>query len=236
MYLEIFFSLITLTVQEIVLSIDNLVFLTILTSRLPNKQQPIARKVGLVAAMVMRLFLLAIANWLTSFNSTLFIIFDTNISIQSILFMVGGLFLIWKSTLEIHENFAIESGHADSQANIKHPTFIAVITQIMMLDLIFSLDSIFTAVGITHHYPVMATAIIISVVMLLFSAEFVATFIANHPSFKMLAISFLLLIGVILFADGLGMHVPKGYIYFAICFSLFVEVLNTLAMKRRGTK
>jgi len=184
----------------------------------------------------MRLLLLAIANWLTSFKSTLFIVFDTDISVKSILFMVGGLFLIWKSTTEIHESFVIESGHDGFQISPKHPAFFAVIIQIMSLDLIFSLDSIFTAVGITHYYPVMATAIIISVAMLLFSAEFVANFIAKYPSFKILAISFLLLIGVVLFADGLGMHVPKGYIYFAICFSLFVEVLNTLTIKKSGTK
>lgn len=233
MYLELFFSFLTLTVLEIVLSIDNLVFLTILTSKLPQKQQPIARKVGLVAAMFMRLFLLAIANWLTSWDSTLFEIFETKISIQSILYMSGGLFLIWKSTLEIHENFADSNHSSNINKIIKHPNFWTIILQVMLLDFVFSLDSIFTALGVTHYYPVMAAAIIISVLMLIFSAEFVSNFIAKYPSFKMLAISFLLLIGVILFADGLGMHVPKGYIYFAICFSLFVEVLNTLAFKKK---
>tara|TARA_R110000868_G_scaffold38572_14_gene134798 strand:+ start:2848 stop:3558 length:711 start_codon:yes stop_codon:yes gene_type:complete len=236
MYIELFFSLFTLTVLEIVLSIDNLVFLSIITSRLPIKQQPAARKVGLVAAMMMRLILLALANWLITLKTPLFVLFDTSFSVQSLIFMTGGLFLIWKSTTEIHENVMVNSDHNKVNINKSHPSFASVILQIMLLDLVFSLDSIFTAVGITHYYPIMATAIIISVAMLLFAAEFVSEFVTNYPSFKMLAISFLLLIGAVLFADGLGMHVPKGYMYFAICFSLFVEVLNSLTTRRKKSR
>tara|TARA_R110002072_G_scaffold173230_2_gene327836 strand:+ start:2965 stop:3675 length:711 start_codon:yes stop_codon:yes gene_type:complete len=236
MYIELFFSLFTLTVLEIVLSIDNLVFLSIITSRLPIKQQPAARKVGLVAAMMMRLILLALANWLITLKTPLFVLFDTSFSVQSLIFMTGGLFLIWKSTTEIHENVMVNSDHNKVNINKSHPSFASVILQIMLLDLVFSLDSIFTAVGITHYYPIMATAIIISVAMLLFAAEFVCEFVTNYPSFKMLAISFLLLIGAVLFADGLGMHVPKGYMYFAICFSLFVEVLNSLTTRRKKSR
>jgi predicted tellurium resistance membrane protein TerC len=224
-------ALATLTSLEIVLGIDNIVFISILTGKLPAAQRPKARRLGLGAAMLMRIALLFALSWVMGLTATLFTVWGHAFSGRDLILLVGGLFLIGKATFEIHER--IEGETPASVAARKVPSFNAVIGQIMLLDIVFSLDSVITAVGMAQSLAVMVAAVVIAVaVMLVFSGS-VSNFVEHNPTIKMLALSFLLLIGVMLVADGLGQHIPKGYIYFAMAFSLIVEILN-LRMHRKG--
>ncbi len=225
-------SLFTLTVLEIVLGIDNLVFIAIISSRLPIKQQKPARRVGLILALLTRLLLLGAITWLTKFTQPLVILLGQAFSGRDLILIGGGLFLLAKSTSEIHVDMTEEESEKITAR--KRISFMTVIIQIMFLDIIFSLDSIITAVGLAQEFIVMALAIVIAVLLMVFASEPLSRLINNHPSLKMLALSFLLLIGVVLIADGFAFHVPRAYLYFAIAFSLFVETLNILAGRRKA--
>lgn len=213
----------TLTVLEIVLGIDNIVFIAILAAKLPAHQQNKARRLGLSLAMIMRILLLLGLTWVMGLKSTLFTIFNHGFSGRDLILITGGLFLVYKATREVHEK--LEGVDGEVTAKIA-PTFLSVIIQILMLDIVFSLDSVITAVGMARHIGVMIAAVVIAVGFMLVFAGQIAGFIERHPTLKMLALSFLLLIGVVLIADGLGQHISKGYIYFAMAFSVFVEILN----------
>lgn len=230
--LDLLVSFITLTILEVVLGIDNLVFLAIITQKLPKHMQARARKLGLTLAWVTRLLLLASALWLTRLTYPLFTLFSFQISGRDIFLIVGGLFLLAKSTQEIHA----EMEPHEQKANVipKFASFGMVVTQIALLDIIFSLDSVLTAIGLTRHFWLMAAAITIAIIAMIFASEPLSRFVEKHPTVKMLALSFLMLIGMVLIADGLHTHIPRGYIYFAMAFSLFVEILNMVAKKRRG--
>jgi len=216
-------ALLTLTVLEIVLGIDNIIFISILTGRLPLKDQPRARLIGLALAMLMRIALLFSISWVMSLQNTLFEVFAKEISGRDLILIGGGLFLLAKSTHEIHANLEGEEGHAAGPAAAG---FSGVLVQIMLLDIVFSLDSVITAVGMAEHLTVMVTAVVIAVLVMMAFAGAISRFVETHPTIKMLALSFLLLIGVSLIADGCHQHIPKGYIYFAMAFSVFVEMLN----------
>ncbi len=216
-------ALATLTALEIVLGIDNIVFISILSDKLPESQRPRARFLGLAFAMIGRIALLLSIAWVMGLTADLFSVFDEGISGRDLILFVGGLFLIGKATWEIHDKLEGPSGET---AGVGVGSFWSVITQIFLLDLIFSLDSVITAVGMADHVAVMVTAIVIAVVVMMVSAGAVSRFISRHPTVRMLALSFLLLIGVMLVAESLDQHIPKGYIYSAMAFSLFVEMLN----------
>ena len=227
-------SLLTLLFLEIILGIDNLIFVSIASSRLPVEQQPGARRFGLLLALFTRLLLLAAVSWLARFTVPLFSIADFAVSGRDLLMFFGGLFLLYKATLEIHSEFDhLEKDIATKKASTN---FILVITQIAILDIVFSLDSVMTAVGMTQQYWIMATAITLSIIVMIISSEPLSAFIEKNPSIKMLAVSFILMVGMILIADGIHFHVPREYIYFAISFSLFVEVLNLSLRKKRRLK
>ncbi len=223
-------ALLTLTVLEIVLGIDNVIFISILAGKLPAAQRPRARRIGLALAMLTRIALLLSLAWIIRLTRPLFGLFDHPVSGRDLILIVGGLFLIAKSTHEIHQKLEGEEGHVSSRVAA---TFQGVIVQIMLLDIVFSLDSVITAVGMAQHVPVMITAVVISVLFMLWFAGPISDFVERHPTVKMLALSFLLLIGVNLIADGFGQHIPKGYTYFAMGFSVFVEMLN-LRLRRRA--
>lgn len=227
---NIIFSLVTLTFLEIILGVDNLVFLSIASSKLPPHQQKMARRLGLIFALVTRLILLASVVWLVRLKNPLFSIGSYAFSIRDLLLIAGGLFLLYKATQEIHAEMEppAESGVKRAYAHVT-----SVIIQIGVLDIVFSLDSVFTAVGLTEHYWIMATAIFIAILTMIFLSEPLSAVVHDHPTIKMLALSFLLLIGVILIADGFHYHVPREYIYFAISFSVLVEILNGLVRKRQ---
>ena len=216
-------ALVTLTFLEIVLGVDNVIFISILSGKLPASQQKNARRTGLLAAMLMRIGLLISIAWIVRLTQPLFTILSNDISGRDLILIVGGLFLIGKATLEIHERLEGEEHHATTRVA---PSFSAVIAQIMLLDIVFSLDSVITAVGMAEDVSIMITAVVLSVAIMMFSAEPISHFVGVHPTIKVLALSFLLLIGVSLVGDGLDMHVPKGYIYFAMGFSVFVELIN----------
>jgi len=220
---ETWIALTTLTILEIVLGIDNIVFLAILAGKLPPADQPRARRVGLAAAMLMRIALLISLAWVIRLTAPLFSVLGHAISGRDLILIGGGLFLIAKSTREIHDKLEGEAHGGDRRA--AH-SFRGVILQIMLLDIVFSLDSVITAVGMARQLGVMIAAVVLAVVVMLFAAGAISDFVHRHPTVKMLALSFLLLIGVTLLADGLGQHVSKGYIYFAMGFSVFVEMLN----------
>lgn len=231
--IEVWASLLTLTALEVVLGIDNLVFLSIVSQRLPKHQQLLAQRIGLIGALAMRILFLTMIVWITGLVAPIFTIGDFALSWRDVILIAGGAFLIYKGTMEIHS--AVESsgeGHRVGAAT----TMSAAITQIMLLDLVFSLDSIITAIGLTRFLPVMIAAVTIAIAVMMFAARPVSAFISRHPTTKMLALSFLLLIGVALVADGLHFHIPRGYIYFAIAFSLGVEALNLLAGHGRKGK
>ena len=216
-------ALVTLTFLEIILGVDNVIFISILSGKLPAKDQRKARRTGLVAAMVMRIGLLMSMAWIVRLTSPLFTVFGQEISGRDMILIGGGLFLLGKATLEIHERLEGEEAHGKERVAA---SFGAVIFQIMMLDIVFSLDSVITAVGMAEDISIMVAAVVLSVGIMLFSAEPISAFVNKHPTVKVLALSFLLLIGMSLVGDGLGMHVPKGYIYFAMGFSVFVEMIN----------
>ncbi len=227
---EILVSLLTLTALEIVLGIDNLVFISIMSSRLPVEQRSSARRVGLALAVITRLLLLASIAWLAGVTAPLFAILDHAVSLRDLILLGGGLFLRAKGTTEIH---ATVDGVEEEMRQFKAASFASVVVQIMILDIVFSLDSVITAVGMAQQLSVMAAAIIIAVIIMLFAADPLSRFIHENLSVKMLALSFLILVGLALVADGMGFHIPKGYLYFAIAFSVGVEALNLAATKRR---
>lgn len=225
---EAWIALGALTLLEIVLGIDNIVFISILSNKLPESQQPLARRVGLGFALAGRILLLLSISWIMTLTAPLFEVLSQAISGRDLILLVGGLFLIGKATTEIHEKLEGEDGDPSTVATV---TFAGVITQIFLLDLVFSLDSVITAVGMAEDIEVMIIAVTIAVLIMMVSAEGISTFIDAHPTVKMLALSFLLLIGVTLVAEGLGQHIPKGYIYSAMAFSLLVEMLNLRATR-----
>jgi len=227
-------ALVTLVVMEVVLGIDNLVFVAILSNKLPEHQRQKARRIGILLALVMRLALLATITWIVGMTKPLFSIFGHGFSVRDLILFAGGLFLLWKATTEIRHNVEIREEEAHPSKDIKVKvvqSFGAAIVQIILLDIVFSIDSILTAVGMTNHLPIMFAAVIITVVLMLLAADPLANFINNNPSVVMLALGFLLMIGMMLMADAFGFHVPKGYIYAAMAFSGLVEGLNMLSRK-----
>ena len=230
---QIWIALITLTALEIVLGIDNIIFITIIAGRLPESQQARGRQVGLLLAMVTRIGLLFSLTWIMRLTKPLITILGEEISGRDMILIAGGLFLLGKSTLEIHGNLEGEAGHANDQDTSSQVSFMGIIVQIMLLDIVFSLDSVITAIGLTDKLPIMVIAIIIAVIVMVFLAGGIARFVEAHPTVKILALSFLLLIGLALVGEAFEMHIPKGYIYFAMAFSLFVEVLNMKMRKRK---
>ena len=222
-------ALATLTALELVLGIDNIIFISILVDKLPKERQELARKLGLFMAMFMRIGLLLVLSWLIGLTAPLFSALGKQISGRDLILLGGGLFLIWKSTSEIHQAFA---GEEDHHVKIAGATFTAVIVQIMIIDMVFSLDSIITAVGMVDEIEIMIGAVIASVALMMAFAGPIGRFVSAHPTIKMLALSFLVVIGVVLIAEGLGVHVPKGYVYFAMAFSVGVEMLNLRVRKR----
>ena len=219
-------ALVTLTVLEVVLGIDNVIFISILAGKLPAADQERARRVGLMGAMVMRILLLMSIAWIVRLTQPLFTVLNHAFSGRDLILALGGLFLIYKATHEIHDRLEGEEGEVSARVA---PTFAAVIGQIMLLDIVFSLDSVITAVGMADDLAIMITAVVIAVGIMMFSAGAVSGFVERHPTVKVLALSFLLLIGCSLIADGFGVHIPKGYIYFAMGFSVFVEAINLRA-------
>lgn len=218
----------TLTILEIVLGIDNIIFLSLVVAKLPKEQQNTARRIGLAAAMLMRLGLLASIAWVVKLTTPLFVIFEQAISIRDLILFFGGLFLLWKASKEIFESMR---GQEESiQTNVH--SFFGAIVQIMMLDIIFSLDSVITAVGLSEHLFIMMAAVVIAVGVMMFAARSIGEFVDRHPSVKMLALAFLILVGFTLMMEGFQIHVPKGYVYFAIFFSMAVECLNLLRNKK----
>jgi predicted tellurium resistance membrane protein TerC len=220
---ETWIALLTLTALEIVLGIDNIIFISILAGKLPENQQKTGRQVGLLMAMLTRILLLLSIAWLTRLTAPLFNVFSHDISGRDLILIIGGLFLLAKSTFEIHERLEGEEGHASQKVVA---TLGGVIVQIMLLDIVFSLDSVITAVGMVDEIAIMVAAVVIAVGIMLFASGPISGFVNDRPTLKILALSFLLLIGFSLVADGLGIHIPKGYIYFAMGFSVFVEVIN----------
>jgi len=227
---EVFLSLATLTFLEIVLGIDNVIFVALMAGRLPEAQRPKARALGLGLALIFRVIMLFGLVWIAHLEEPVFSIAGFDVSWRDVILMGGGLFLIVKATLEIHHSVEGEDGHHE---NPVAAAFGAVVFQIVLIDIVFSLDSVITAVGMTDHLPVMITAVAIAMAIMLLASGTVSRFIERHPTTKMLALSFLLLIGVALVADALHFHIPRGYLYFAIAFSLFVETMNILAKKAR---
>jgi len=221
-------ALVTLTFLEIILGVDNIIFISILSGKLPQGDQQKARRVGLLGAMVMRIGLLMSIAWIVRLTTPLFSAFGQDISWRDLILIGGGLFLLGKATLEIHERLEGESEHGTARAA---PSFGAVIAQIMLLDIVFSIDSVITAVGMAEDISVMVAAVVLSVAIMMFSAEPISAFVSKHPTIKVLALSFLLLIGMSLVGEGFGMHIRKGYIYFAMGFSVFVEMINLRVRK-----
>jgi predicted tellurium resistance membrane protein TerC len=226
---ENWLALFTLTVLEIVLGIDNIIFIALLVGKLPAGQQPKARRLGLFLAMFIRIGLLASLAWMVKLTTPLFTVLGQELSGRDLILLIGGLFLLYKSTREIHERLEGEEDGAGARAAA---SFAAVIVQILLLDIIFSLDSVITAVGMANHLPIMIAAVVIAVGVMMFAAAPIGDFVARHPTIKMLALSFLLLIGFSLIAEAFDRHIPKGYIYFAMAFSVFVEMLNLRAHKK----
>lgn len=230
---EAWASLLTLTVLEIVLGIDNIIFISIVSSRLPADQQAKARTIGLLLAMGMRIILLSLIFWIAHLTDVLFTIFGHEISWRDIILIGGGLFLLVKGTMEIHHT--VESTEEEKES-LKKVTFGAVLVQIMMLDIVFSLDSVITAIGMAESQAIMIAAVVIAIGVMMFAAKPVSDFVNAHPTVKMLALSFLLLVGIALIADGFEFHIPRGYLYFAVAFSLGVECLNLWMRKKSSAK
>jgi predicted tellurium resistance membrane protein TerC len=224
-------ALVALLTLEIVLGVDNVVFISILANKLPEDQQDRARRTGIVAAGGMRLLLLLAIGWIITLEGELFEVFGQAFSGKDLILLGGGLFLIYKATKEIHHKLEGEAEHVSASAA---PTFAAVIGQVMLLDLVFSIDSVITAVGMTDIVAVMVIAIVAAIIVMLAASKAIYQFVNRHPSVKMLALAFLLLIGMTLIAEGLGEKIPKGYVYAAMAFSVFVEVLN-IGVRRRAT-
>jgi predicted tellurium resistance membrane protein TerC len=227
---EAWIALVTLTSLEIVLGVDNIIFISILTGKLPVHQQQKGRTVGLALAMIMRILLLLSLAWIIRLTQPLFEVFGKAISGRDLILIVGGLFLLAKSTHEIHDKLEAESGEKSARVAA---SFGAVLVQVALLDIVFSLDSVITAVGMANEIIIMVLAVVIAVGFMMAFAKPIGDFVEDHPTIKILALSFLLLVGTALIADGLGLHIPKGYIYFAMGFSVFVEMLNLRMRKKR---
>ncbi len=230
---NVWFALMTLSAIEIVLGIDNIIFIAILADKLPKDKKASGRTVGLLLAMLTRIAFLFSITLIMKLTQPLFTIITAEISGRDLILIAGGLFLLGKSTLEIHSNLEGEETHAQAEKHRKRVTFSGVIVQIMLLDIVFSIDSVITAIGLAKQLAVMIAAIVIAVIFMIFLATKISTFVENHPTIKILALSFLLLIGFSLVGEGLDLHIPKGYIYFAMAFSTFVEILNIRVRKRR---
>lgn len=230
---QVWMALITLTALEIVLGIDNIIFISIQAGKLPEHLQNKARRIGLGLALVTRIVLLFSLSWLMGLTTPLFTVWGNEISGRDLILITGGLFLLWKSTMEIHEK--LEGEEVLSSGRVA-TTFGSVIFQILLLDIVFSIDSIITALGMADQLSVMIAAVVIAVVFMMVFSEKISTFVEQHPTIKMLALSFLLMIGVALIGDGFDMHIPKGYIYFAMVFSVFVEMLNLKLRKSNPVK
>jgi predicted tellurium resistance membrane protein TerC len=226
---EAWIAFATLTALELVLGIDNIIFIAILVDKLPQAQRERARRLGLVMAMFMRVGLLLVLAWIVGLVQPLFTVFGQEISGRDLILLLGGLFLVWKSTTEIHGSLEGREGHVAAAVKV---TFAAVITQIMIVDMVFSLDSIITAVGMVDDVRIMIAAVITSVALMMLFAGPIGRFVSAHPTIKMLALAFLVVIGLLLIAESLDTHVPKGYVYFAMAFSFAVEILNIRARKR----
>ena len=244
---EAWAAFLALVTMEIVLGIDNLLFISIVTAKLPESQQPRARKIGIALALVFRLALLTVIAWIVGLTATVFDLgivgpvndhgepaFETAFSWRDLILIAGGAFLIWKATSEIHHKVQPVTSDAMFASSRPAASFAKVIAQIVALDAVFSIDSILTAVGMTDHVPIMVAAVIIAVAVMFFAADPVAEFVNANPTVVMLALAFLLMIGMVLVADGFGVHVPKGYIYAAMAFAAFVEFLNILSRRRRA--
>ena len=229
---ETWIAFATLTALELVLGIDNVIFISILVDKLPKHRQEFTRRIGLFAAMFMRIALLLALAWLVGLTAPLFTVFEHDLSGRDLVLVLGGLFLLWKSVGEIHQS--LEGGHVVEGKTV-HASFAAVIFQIMLIDIVFSLDSIITAVGMVEEVAIMIAAVIVSVALMMLFAGAIGLFVSDHPTIKMLALAFLVAIGVVLIAEGFGHHVPKGYIYSAMAFSVVVEMLN-LRLRNRSSR
>ena len=229
---QIIVSLLTLVALEVILGIDNVIFISILANKLPEHQQKKARRYGLMLAMVLRLALLATVAWIMKLDKDLFVVFNQGISVKDLILIVGGLFLLYKSASEIYHKMEGEQGNRTK--NFKAATFSQVLFQILLMDLVFSVDSIITAIGMVKEVWIMYVSVIITVLIMLVAAEPISNFVNRHPAFKMLALSFLLLIGFALVSEGFGIEIPKGYIYFSMAFSMLVSVFQ-MRMHRKNT-
>ncbi|MGE3476210.1 MAG: TerC family protein [Rhodospirillaceae bacterium] len=227
---DLWAALLTLTALEIVLGIDNVIFLSIVSSKLPAHQQQKARRIGLILALAMRVALLSSVSWIAGLTTPILTLGDFALSWRDVVLGFGGLFLLYKGTHEIHNSMEGEEEEGGGRATT---TFAAAIMQIVILDVVFSLDSVITAVGMTDNLPVMISAIVIAILVMMFAAEPVSAFVSRHPTVKMLALGFLLLVGMALMADAAHFHIPRGYLYFAIGFSILIESLNLIAAGRR---
>jgi predicted tellurium resistance membrane protein TerC len=230
---QVWIAFATLTALELVLGIDNIIFISILVDKLPPARRELARRVGLFMAMFMRIGLLLVLAWIVGLVAPLFSVLGKDISGRDLILILGGLFLIWKSTSEVHQS--LEGGHGEEKPSAVGATFASVILQIMLIDLVFSLDSIITAVGMVDDVRVMIAAVVASVGLMMLFAGPIGRFVSDHPTIKMLALSFLVVVGVVLVAEGFGHHVPKGYVYFAMAFSVAVEMLN-IRMRKKSAK
>ena len=226
-------AFLTLTALELVLGIDNIIFISILAGKLPPDQRKKARTLGLALAMITRVLLLLSLSWIIRLTAPLFTVLSQEISGRDMILIVGGLFLLGKSTFEIHGKLEGEEGHASARVG---PSFTSVLIQILLLDVVFSLDSVITAVGMVDNVAIMITAVIVAIIFMMAFAGPISSFVERHPTVKMLALSFLLLIGVTLIVEGFDHHIPKGYIYFAMAFSVFVEMLNLRLRKSKPVK
>ena len=229
---EIWIALLTLTTLEIVLGVDNLVFISIAVSRLPHERRSSARRFGLALACITRILLLLSLAWLARMGAPLFSLYGNELSVRDLVLIGGGLFLLIKGTMEIHES--VEGGTHEEGGGRVSQSFAVVIVQIAIIDIVFSLDSVITAVGLVDQVPVMVAAIVIAVIVMLVASDPIGEFIDRHPTIKMLALSFLILVGMALIADGLEFHIPRAYLYFAMAFSAGVEGLNMLSRRRQG--
>ena len=229
---QVWIAFATLTALELVLGIDNIIFIAILVDKLPPANREFARRVGLFMAMFMRIGLLLVLAWIVGLVAPLFSVFDQEISGRDLVLILGGLFLIWKSTTEVHQSLEGEHEHKSSAAKA---TFTSVMLQIVLVDMVFSLDSIITAVGMVDDVRIMIAAVISSVLLMMLFAGPIGRFVSDHPTIKMLALAFLVVVGVVLVAEGFDHHVPKGYVYFAMAFSVAVEMLN-IRMRKKAAK
>ena len=229
---QIWIAFLTLTALELVLGIDNIIFISIIVDKLPQEKREFARKLGLFLAMFIRIGLLLVLSWIIGLTEPVLTLFGHGVSGRDLILIAGGLFLIWKSTMEVHQLLEGEEGEQSSKIA---STFAGVILQIIMIDLVFSLDSIITAVGMVREVGVMIAAVVASVGLMMLFASAIGRFVSDHPTIKMLALSFLVVVGVVLIVDGFGHHVPKGYIYFAMAFSVGVEMLN-IRMRKKAVR